>query len=200
MIRKIADLIVSEISGLNFVDRITGVVKELEINKTGEVKRVPNALNTTTKKHELYLPETDYKSVIFFEDNGVTSNGNDNRYNNYTANLRLVAWYNLPKINEAYTDGALLTQTLIYTIPDTLANSDYLVKICVDVVGEVAKSKAIFSRYDFKEDQWQYLNYPFDYAAIDLQVKFSVPRNSTCFDTVVIDAESCKTYSTDCNE
>ena len=40
MIRKIADLIVTELSGLNFVDHIGGVVKDLEINKTGDVKKI----------------------------------------------------------------------------------------------------------------------------------------------------------------
>ena len=200
MIRKIADLIVAEISTLNFVDHIGGVVKDLEYTREGNINRYPNILNTTTLKHELFLPESKYKSVIFFEDNGITSTGNDNRYNNYEASLRLIAWYNLPKINKAYTDGALLTQALIYTIPDTIDNSNYLTKISVDIVGEVSKTKAIFGRYDFKEEQWQYLNYPFDYAGIDLRVKFSVPRNSSCFTPIVIDPEGCKTYSTDCNE
>ena len=198
MIRKIADLIVSEISGLNFVERITGVVKELEVNKEGVIGVYPTALNTSTLKHDIFMPESRYKSVIFFEDNGVTSEGNDNRYNNYTANLRLIAWYNLPLINSAYRDGALLTQTLIYTIPDTLANSDYLTKICVDITNEQTKGKGVFGRYTFPEDKWQYLNYPYDYAAIDIDVKFSVPRNATCFDAVVIDPASCVENSTEC--
>lgn len=200
MIRKITDLIVAEITGLNFVDHIGGIVKDLEVTKDGKTNRYPNILNLTTLKHETFLPESKYKSVIFFEDNGVTSDTNDNRYNNYIANIRLVAWYNLPKINSTYTDGALLTQTLIYTIPDTLANSGYLTKIAIDISGEVAKTKGIFSRYDFKEDQWQYLNYPYDYAGIDLVVKFSIPRNSSCFDKVVISTEDCTENSTDCIE
>lgn len=200
MIRKITDLIVNEISGLNFVDHIGGIVKELEINKNGEIKKYPNILNTTTLKHETFLPESQYKSVIFFEDNGVTSDNNDNRHNNYIANIRLIAWYNLPKINSTYYDGALLTQTLIYNIPDTLANNDYLTKINIDIVGEVAKSKSIFGKYDFKEDQWQYLNYPYDYAAIDLVVRFSVPRNASCFDAVVISPVGCTENSTECVE
>ena len=200
MIRKLTDLIVAEITGLNFVDHIGGIVKDLEVNRDGTLNRYPNILNLTTLKHETFLPESKYKSVIFFEDNGVTTEGNDNRYNNYTANIRLIAWYNLPKINSAYTDGALLTQTLIYNIPDTLANSDYLTKIAIDVTGEVAKTKAIFGRYDFKEDKWQYLNYPYDYAGIDMIVKFSVPRNSSCFDAVVISPAGCTENDTDCVE
>lgn len=200
MIRKLGDLIINEISGLSFVDHIGGIVKELEVTEEGTTNKYPNILNTTTLKHDVFLPETKYKSVIFLEDNGVTSTGNDNRYNNYEANIRLIAWYNLPKINSTYYDGALLTQTIIYTIPDTLANSDYLTKICIDIVGEVAKTKAIFGKYDFKEDKWQYLNYPYDYAAIDLKVKFSVPRNSSCFDAIVIDPQGCTENSTACVE
>jgi hypothetical protein len=195
MIRKVTDLIVAELSGLNFVDKIGGIVKELEVvspnDGASDTKVYPVCGQDATGKHITFLPDTSKKSVIFFEDNGTNETGNDVRYNNYESSIRLIAWYNLMKINEDFTEGDLLTQTLIYNIPHTLPNSDYLTKIFIDFNGEVTKDKSIFGKYNFDEATWQYLNYPYDYAAIDLTVRYSIPRNASCFDSITIKPKTC---------
>lgn len=203
MIRKVTDLIVAELTGLNFVDRIGGIVKELEVvspvDETANTKIYPVGGQDANGNHLTYLPDNKYKSVIFFEDNGTTCE-TDVRYNNYESSIRLIAWYNLPAINEDYVRGDLLTQTLIHNLPHTFANTDYLTKIFLDFNGEVAKDKSIFSKYSFDEATWQYLNYPYDYAAIDLTVKYSVPRNASCFDDIIINPKVCDTTSKTCIE
>lgn len=201
MIRKVTDLIVAELTGLNFVDRIGGIVKTLEVvspvSGVATTFNYPVGSQDANGNHITYLPDTSFKSVIFFEDNGTTAES-DVRYTNYQSSIRLIAWYNLPKINKAYTRGDLLTQTLIHNLPHTFANTDYLTKIYLDFSGEVAKDKSIFSKYSFNEETWQYLNYPFDYAAIDLTVSYSVSRNASCFDAIVIDPNTCDETLTNC--
>ena len=195
MIRKLADLIVDELSGLNFVNQIGGVVRPVEINKMvnneSDVKIYPAITNPTTKKHDLYIPDSSKKSIIYFEDNGIVSIDNDTRYTVYEANLRMICWYNLPQINEDYLTGDLLTQTLIANIPHELPNTDYLTKIFVEFTGEAAKDKSLFASYDYDEAEWQYLNYPYDYAALDFVIEFSVPRNIECFEEVTINPKVC---------
>jgi len=181
---------------LNFIDRIGGIVRPIEIttkakDNTTEVKIYPGITNQTTEKHDLYMPDSSFKSVIYFEDGGIDLVIQDKRYINYTANLKLIAWYNLPKINEDYYTGDLLTQTIINNIPQSLANSDYLTKIYIEQIGEDVKSKDIFSGYNYNESEWQYLNYPFDYAAINMTIYFSVPRNVNCFDPIIINPKIC---------
>ena len=69
MIRKVTDLIVAELTGLNFVDRIGGIVKELEvvspIDETANTKIYPVGGQDANGNHITYTPDNKFKSVIF---------------------------------------------------------------------------------------------------------------------------------------
>ena len=54
------------------------------------------------------------------------------------------------------------------------ASGDFI-SIYISDISQVERSVDIFSRYTYSEVTTQYLMFPFDYAALDLTVEFTIP-------------------------
>jgi len=196
MNQKIAELLRDSIDGLNFVERTAGLVRSLPIKIPDEegmvTKNVPVALNNEDpcepEDMMALVPDSSKKSIIFFEDGGITITGTDTRYIHCQSTLTMVAWFNLPMINPAYTDATLLMATLISTIPKYIANSDFITRIMVTPIGEMPKD-SVYSQYDLDLAENMYFAYPYDYAAFQFNIVFSVAKS--CLDKIVINPESC---------
>lgn len=187
---EIANIILSQISSLEWIDKYSGMTRTVvksEYDGTKYIKKYfPIACSVTDSECEssdLYkdlCPDTKYKSVLYFEDLGVQVLGSDAINVNCRANLKLVCWLNGKKLGY---DGCGLSAIAVMGILKKFAllfnpfNSGNFTRIQINAVSEDTKSPAIFSKYSYDEQTTQYLMYPFDYFALTLRVDFSIPFN-----------------------
>lgn len=190
---KIAELLRDEIDGLNFVERTAGLVRSIPIKVPTDdagmvIKNIPVALNNETPCVEeegmALVPDSSKKSIVFFEDGGINIIGKDIRFIDCESTLTMVAWFNLPQINEAYEDATLLMAKLVSTIPRKLANSDFVTKIRITPSGFLPKD-TVYSQYDLDLAENMYFSFPYDYAAFSYTVNFSIPM--ACLDAITLD-------------
>lgn len=194
MITKIAELIKTEISTLEWVERIGGVVKSARINIAGEEKIFPIDFKSLADPCDSsvyldFVPDSSKMSIIYFEDQGLEVVNSGCSFTDCTASLRLVCWANLERINADYTDAITLKLDLIKNIPARLPNTDWVTKIFASFTSEETKTPAIFGAYTYDESMTQYLIYPYDYFALNYNVKFSFA--GSCFDDVVLNPKVC---------
>lgn len=194
MITKIAELIKAEISALEWIERIGGVVKAARVKVAGEEKVFPIDFNNLADPCDSsvyldFVPDSSKMSIIYFEDQGIEVVNSGCSFTDCTASLRLVCWANLERINADYTDAVPLKLDLIKNIPARLPNTDWITKILTNFTSEETKSPAIFGAYTYDETMTQYLIYPYDYFALNYSVKFSFA--GSCFDEVILNPKVC---------
>lgn len=189
MIVKVAEALKSQLednSDLPFVDKLGGLVKPLtfynKVEDGTEAKVMPVEVNALTRPcntndYNAFLPDTKYMSVIFFEDLGSEPKDEDTYYRYITSSLRIVCWYNLPKINADYTDGELLTMAILEAIPDRIANTSELFQIQTTFAGLTPNTEDVFDAYDLNEAEHQYRQYPYDTAGINFLVDYAIGRD-----------------------
>ena len=183
----IAEILNAYLLALPFADRVAGTVRPVTLVTGSEEKPVkktiPVACNVSqpdciSGKYTDLIPNSKYKSIMYWEDNGVKLNTeNITRDFNFTASLRLVCWVNLKKVGKTDCDvSALAITNILNAIPTGYFNSGIYTRIRATMTGEIIKSSAIFSKYTYDEATTQYLMYPFDYFALDYNIIFTIPK------------------------
>ncbi len=207
MVGGIANILVSRISTLNFVDKIAGVVKpmvKVDVIEDEDGYRVvrkvfPVACGVTAAQCEeqgLYtdlVPDDKYRSIIYFEDRGAQFVDRQGSVLQFAGNLRLVCWMNLKHFvvasgKECTLDGLVLAK-LLSEFPNTYFNSGNYQRILINITRVLPKSQDIFGFYTYREETNQYLLHPYDYFAVDLTVNFGIHKD--CLDQIEIQAPSC---------
>jgi len=203
MNQAVASIIRSKINGLDFVDKIAGLVSvQSMIVKDGDnnvTKTYPVACCTTADdcKSGAYndlCPDSKYKTVIHFEDGGVSFERSESHWKYYKSTLKLVCWINVAKIldhdcNEgtACTLSSRLIAEIIRCLPEFPEHHYSLKHFHAEVTGQEVRSSSIFSSYTYNEKQVQYLMYPYDYFALTIESSFAICTSgtgvydSTCF-------------------
>jgi hypothetical protein len=199
MIRKIVKEILPYLSVLNFSETVAGCVTTLSVNRPAKdnkvvIKKYPVYINTNkdvcdNSDYIALVPNSDKKSIIYFEENGIRSKMINNNLIEITANVKLIFWCNLKRINSTFTDAELLKLNIIKAIPDTIANIFPYSFVRINYIGEDAKNVSIFSKYTYNEEEKQYLIYPFDYFALNYEILFQVGKN--CVEDIVISPAEC---------
>lgn len=191
MNQAIANIIKEYIDELTFVDKIAGLVSTQYMTVTGEdgakvTKSYPVACCTTAEdcKAGAYndlTPNSDYKTVLYFEDGGVSLLETTGRFKKMRSRLRLVCWINVAKMNgdPCYTDIPCTASTniiieIIRALPDFPINYAPFMQVKFDVLNQLVRSNSIFSQYTYNEKQTQYLMSPYDYFALDIETTFSI--------------------------
>lgn len=208
----LANIIKEYLEPLNFVDKITGLVRPLiktdvvevfndDNEKIGEqiIKKVfPVSCDVTHKQcfeeghYADLVPNDEYISIIYFEDRGTVLTGTQGRLHNYTSGLRLVCWLNMERFDtSACSISAPVIAAIVKAIPTGTFNADGTAyqRISVQLASILPKTSAIFGAYTYNEETNQYLLYPYDYFAIDLNVSFSIHDN--CIETLTIKDKDC---------
>lgn len=200
MNQAIADIIKSHIEGLDFVDKIAGLTRVLTfdiVTKDSEGKNVPvqksfpvaccvTADDCKDGAYNELMPNSQYKTVIYFEDMGVTAGDIEGRYSYFTSNVRLVCWINAAKIlgdtcktGTACTLSAHLIAEIIRALPEFKQHHNPFNMVLSKVVSQEVSSPSIFSQYTYDEKHTQYLMYPYDYFALDIQTEFAICLKGT---------------------
>jgi hypothetical protein len=198
MIKEIIDEIKESLEiDIIWADVFAGIAKTAVRNINSEtgivVKKFPIYENTnkTTCNGNDYIslvPDSNKMGIIYFTDQGTSQIDCDSRYTDYESLIRCVAWVNLKKINQSYTNSDILLNDLMSAIP-AVVTAQGVCKINITLKNVVPKSANIFSEYSYSEEINQYLLYPFDYFAFEFLVQWSLPRNCR---TVILNPDPCK--------
>lgn len=194
---EIAEILKSKIQGLNFVDKITGLVQvgyltQAELSKKAgkefaygelEVIKVPMSqgligCETKPYSYDLYFPDKNKKSIIFFEDSGTTVEGQVRDMTTYKSSLRLICWYNKNLINPTVSRNDII-QNINNLLKDTQPNTTRFNRIYVEFKGQEVHSEDIWSKYDLDRAMYQIMTHPYDCFALNYEVLFTVVDSCT---------------------
>jgi hypothetical protein len=197
MNQAIANIIKGYISDLDFVDKIAGLtsISTFEIKgKDNELKQftVPIACCVSPaecdKEGWYYdlMPDSAYKTVIYFEDKGWTFVRSESNWKHYVSNLRLVCWINIEKIlgkdckdDQPCTYAAHIIAEIIRHLPEFPQNVAPFSFVYPEIIDQEIRSASIFSAYTYDEKHSQYLMAPYDYFAINIRTNFAICMKGT---------------------
>lgn len=183
----IANILKGYIETLPFAGKVGGLVKAITYSTQtdkGVIKKIipvdcgVTHANCLKGKYTDLMPDSKYKSVMYFEDEGIRPVDNSTRDFSFESSLKLVCWLNLQKTGKiGCSNTALAIVTILNTLPTRSFNNGIYTRIQISIDGEEPKSPQIFSKYTYDEEKNQYLMYPYDYFALNISVKFSVSKS-----------------------
>jgi hypothetical protein len=192
----------NKLAELPFVEVLAGMAQTVTTEDSNQetlvkiTKRFPvcdNVLGVDCEGREISLtPNSARKSIIYFEDFGITVNGREHGNTNYISSLRLVCWMNRKNlVGNAYTDVAghamaMIVQKLTGGNPE---NIDIFTRLTVEIVRIPPQDAGLFGRYTYNEADRQYLRPPFEFFALDLSCKYNVPTK--CLAAINWDLKTC---------
>jgi hypothetical protein len=197
MNQAIADIIKNHIFNLSFVDKIAGLTSVTYFDVPGKdgvlvQKSFPIACCVSADdckegRYNELMPDSKYKTVIYFEDMGITFVRRESNWKYYTSNLRLVCWINIEKlINSGVcksevpcTYAAHIIAQIIRALPEFPENISPFDQVYSEVVNEEIRSNSIFAAYTYDEKHSQYLMAPYDYFALEIRTDFAICMKGT---------------------
>ena len=178
----IANIILSRIiaEDLPWIDKTAGLTRAITFQKTTETRTWPMActvddpLACDDSELAALLPDEQYASILFFEGSSFPQRIKDRIQGvKFISRLRIVVWMNCSKLGGACNCGDLAAQNLITAIEGRkYATGDFTYIKHSVVGGGPTRGTDIFSRYTFDEKRSQYLHFPFDYFALDIETEF----------------------------
>lgn len=201
MNQAIADIIKGHIEDLDFVDKIAGLTAPLTfeikdkdnnmVQKTVPVACCVTAVDCKEGAYNDLMPDSQYKTVIYFEDGGITFEKYESNWKYYKSNLRLICWINIERITGAEcksevpcTYAAHIIADIIRALPSFPENHDPFDKVYSEVTSQIVRSPAIFSAYTYDEKHSQYLMAPYDYFALTIDTSFAIClKGTTVYDS-----------------
>ncbi len=193
MNNKIASILKSYVETVSWADKVSGLVQTANVRiKDGDStadRSYPIACDmdadSCIKGHYQDLaPDSKKKSVMYFEDRGgVVLERHEGGRLYYRAALRLVGWVNLKVIQAADCDSGVrgcgtsgdFVVDIIKVLPYVAFDYDDFYGIQIEPPNQVERSVDIFSRYTYNEHATQYLMFPYDYFALDIDITFVIP-------------------------
>lgn len=192
MNNKIAIILRNQISDLTWIDKISGLVQTANIRiKSGEdtaEKSFPISCSISADAclngaYQDLCPDSKKKSVLYFEDRGISFDRQEGNRLFYTSSLRLVCWLNLKKIQDENCDKNVIgcgssgdyVIKVIKSFDYKPFNSGGFYDVMVHPPEQVERSVEIFTKYSYNETALQYLMFPFDYFALDFTIDFMIP-------------------------
>jgi hypothetical protein len=188
--------------GLPFVDVLAAMAQTLtrdDVNQDtqlGYTKREPvstDCLGIECEGREVSLiPNSNRKSIIYFEDYGISTTDVWHGHTGYNSSIRLVCWLNrLNLVGNKYQDvaGRMMAAIIARLCTGNPQNVGMFIRLTVQVARIPPQDPALFSRYTYFESDRQYLRPPFEFFAIDFNCKFYVPAN--CLQDIDWNVQGC---------
>jgi hypothetical protein len=193
MNKQIALILLSRLTDAAYLDRTSGIVQVLrrmdQISQDGPLieKRIPYAhdasLIDNTVSGNAMIPNSAFKSCLYFEDQGISKVSAGTRGITYDSRMRLVCWMNMRLAFGDYNTAktALVMADIISRLTTVRNfNSGFFSTLNCSVTNIPAQNAAIFQDYDYSEVEAQYMMPPFDFFALELNIRFTVPQE--CID------------------
>jgi len=192
MNHKLANILKTELESLTWVDKIAGLVQTANIRiKNGDSisdKSYPISCDIdedTCKKgaYQDLAPDSKKKSVLYFEDKGLSFDHQDGNRLFYKSSLLLVCWLNHKLIQGETCDSGVTgcgtsgdyVLEVIKAFDYKPFNSGGLYGITITPPSQEIRDVSIFSKYSYNETALQYLMFPYDYFALSLEIEFMIP-------------------------
>jgi hypothetical protein len=176
---KIANIIVSYLTPLAWVDKIAGMTQIAQMKQGEVVKRFPVSCDMSADDcvegcYDELMPSSKRRSVLFFEDGSFTFSRQQGNRIYYESRLRLVCWLNYKLIDGGCGSSGDYIISILKALPAMPQNVGDLLALSVTVQSQVPRSPAIFSKYTFDELHSQYLMIPYDYFALEIITRFHI--------------------------
>jgi hypothetical protein len=191
----IANIIKGLIENENYIDKIVGLVRSFIKKENGATKIYPVGCELTDDECEQMLfnliPDKKYRTLIYFEDLGTVMTERDGHgCTHWRSSLKLICWINTNKfVFTGCSIAPLIIQNIVSLIPTGFFNYGNYLEVKIKITGEDIKSNLIFSKYTYPEATIQYLHYPYDYFALNIQVEYKMNRN--CITQIEIKDNVC---------
>lgn len=165
---------------------------------TAVTKKFPVATNVIPKNLCLNgvefraIPDSSYRSLLYFEEFGLSVGAKIHGQTSFTSKIRLVLWMNRKNlVGATYTDisGRCMSGIIDHLTGQNPENIDIFTRLRCEVSGILPQDASVFSRYTYSEADRQYLRPPFEFFAIDFTCKFCVPAN--CMDSINWNTKVC---------
>lgn len=191
-------------AGLPFIDVLAGMATTVTTTDAGSedgappvTKKFPVAFihnqdPACTGKEFVLTPDSSRKSIIYFEDFGVTATGKVKGLNGFVSSLRLVCWLNQANLvgdHYQFVGGRIMATLIDLLTSGNPDNVDMFTRLQVDVAAIPPQDAGLFGRYTYNEPDRQYLRPPFQFFGIDLRCKYFVP--SKCLNNISWSTVSC---------
>ena len=189
MNNKIANIFKGYLETLSWSDKVAGLVQTASIRTAdGEAKSYPISCDVTADacvkgEDQSLTPDSRKKSVLYFEDKGVTMIERQGNRLKFQSSMRLVGWINLRLIQEVQCDKDTIgcgtigdyVIEVIKLLPTSPIKTVDFISIMVTDIAEAERDVSIFSKYTYSETGVQYLLFPYGFFALDLLVDFTIP-------------------------
>jgi hypothetical protein len=197
---QLASLILARITAANlpWVDKVAGLTRAISTRKNKAVEVLPIACDVVNTQDcdastvDHMLPDERYRSVLFIECDQFPRRVEERGIPGMTwvGRFRVVVWMDCTKAGGGFGCGDTAAENLISAleVPPFTAGLFQFVLITV-VGGGPVRGRDIFAKYTLDEARSQYLHYPFDYFALDLEVKFTTKKG--CEDELAADNVNC---------
>ncbi len=195
MIEPIINVLSSKINNLPWIERHGGLVRTARkinlVDGQPFEEYYPVSMSDTDKecwengKHMDLAPNSKYKSVSYFDQNGIVkvSDSEYPDFKTFEANVSFVCWLNLKKLGEAHQSGYLYELDAIKTLSEKLQINKHH-KLTCKIVGLHPKNEGIFQKYNYA-DRLDLFLYPYDYFSIQMLIKWEM--DIKCFDLTLND-------------
>lgn len=181
MIKELSQAMKQRIEDLSFIDKIAGLVKTIETNSKEDQKLIkfPAAVESASPpmawNYTDLVPNSNKKSIFYFEGRGVKMGGITQKGVQADATIRLIGWLN--HNFGAGSDIAAAAQIIKRLAGVNPFNVGVLHQVSVAPVTFLDSEEKLFSRYTYDEKVNQFLMAPFSAFAIDFKVSFILSTN-----------------------
>ena len=180
MITEIAYQLAKQIAtDLSFADKWAGLVFPLKKLVENIEKTFPASMNIDGVCDDSdmidLVPNSDKKSILYLEKIGnIEFTQISKGYYLADANLLLVCWYNLDKINSGvYLDEGVIATNVLTCIPRTIDNAllTYSKSVNINPVNMTSGAE-LLSKYTYAEAKTQYATFPYGVIGIQLNIQY----------------------------
>lgn len=169
------------------VDKVAGLVQTVEfaeetMSGASKVARIPVSIDTNIDgavnwKDRDLVPNSANRSIIYFEDNGITT-GVSNAYGKHqTSKLTMICWMNTKRMSGSTTPASDFATAILNKIEKLPFNSGKYLNIKISHESILPQDARIFSRYTYDEKEKQYLMSPYEFFAVNLVIKYIASSN-----------------------
>jgi hypothetical protein len=207
MNKELAHVLRLRLVPLPFADVVAGLAQTLtsikaigdEEAKTNITQKFPVSYDVSVAGQECMgqewplIPDSNKKSIMYFEDFGISLTERHNNMNYYTSRLRFICWMNRANLVSSgiYTEVAgPAMNAVINKLQGTGATSQGMITaLTVQVTTIPPQDAALFGRYSYDENTRQYLRPPFEFFGLDLTCKYRV--SDDCIQDIDWTGTSC---------
>jgi hypothetical protein len=191
MNKELATVLRTKLAGLPFVDVLAGMAQTVTQSDPNQddnapaviTKRFPVSYDVVgagncVGTEVVLIPDSFKKSIIYFEDFGITVTGRVHGMVAYSSNLRLICWINRANlVGDHYQEisGRCMASIVDALLTRNPENVGMFTRLIVNIARIPPQDAALFGKYTYDEATRQYLRPPFEFFGIDLIATYQAP-------------------------